>query len=99
MDGNISFKPFPESFKAFTDVYCNKNMELKLEEQEYDTTKDGIICLPSHIDNIKLDELPTQLEQRIENSVKSYHCNESNKYFAHKRHLVRHHKTHWVKTI
>ena len=94
MHGKIIFKPFPKSFKAFTEVYCNNYMELKVEEQYQDTTKDGTICLPSLKEDIKLDELPTQLEQRLENSVKSYHCNESNKYFAHKRHLVRHHKTH-----
>ena len=64
------------------------NYEQKIEKQDQDTTKDGNICLTSHIGDIKLDELPTQLEQRLENS----HCNESNKYFANKRHLVRHHK-------
>ena len=99
MHSKIIFKPFLESFKAFTDVYCNNYMEWKVEAQQQDTTNDGNICLPSHIDDIKLDELPTQLEQTIENSVKSYHCNESNKYFAHRRPLVRHHKTHWVKNI
>ena len=45
-------------------------MEGKVEEQQFDTTKDGNICLPNHIEDIKLDELPTQLEQRLENSVK-----------------------------
>ena len=68
------------------------NYEWKIEKQDQDTTKDGNICLTSHIGDIKLDELPTQLEQRLENSVESYHCNESSKYFANKRHLVRHHK-------
>ena len=70
------------------------NYEWKIEKQDQDTTKDGNICLSSHIGGIKLDKLPTQLEQRLENSVESYHCNESNKYFANKRHLVRHHKAH-----
>ena len=70
------------------------NYEQKIEKQDQDTTKDDNICLPRHIEDIKLDELPTQLEQRLENSVESYHCNESNKYFANKRHLVRHHKAH-----
>ena len=82
---------FNQELDAPRGDYLDIKVELK---QELDTTEDGNICLPSQLDDIEIDEHPTQVVQRIDTSVKPYQCNECNKCFTHQWNLVTHKRTH-----
>ena len=77
-------------FNQELDAPRDDYLDIKVEEhpiqvelkQELDTTEDGNICLPSQLDDIEIDEHPTQVVQRIDTSVKPYQCNECNKCFT-----------------